>query len=42
MVYGRVRNSGRGDDSGEGAALPQLRRRPVTMEEALKTGAGYD
>ena len=40
FVKGRVRNSGRGDDGGDATGLPQLRRRPVTMEEALKTGAG--
>lgn len=34
------RGRGGGGDGGEGGAALQVRRRPVTMEEALKTGAG--
>ena len=35
---GRVK--GGGGDGGDMGAAPQVRRRPVTMQEALKTGAG--
>lgn len=31
---------GRGGDVGDGSGSHQVRRRPVTMQEALKTGAG--
>lgn len=37
---GRGRAGARGGEAGEGVGAHQVRRRPVTMQEALKTGAG--
>ena len=37
---GRGRAGARGGEGGEGVGAHQGRRRPVTMQEALKTGAG--